>query len=233
MKRLVIGIVLILSLKSYSQSNVIGDWYFISTEQLMHLRIEKDAFSWNEETYLFKSSKGEGNDRKQNSLVNVISSKNLVMLISNNQNFIKDSVTGDADLYELTVLQYDKKPGTLNLMMNCCGVTRAKDTADIQNVFNACDTSSRMRMKYYTKKTIDEFSLLKSVNFISPKDSIEINRLFEKEVKFLTNKYGEGKLLWIAPVLFQQVLTELLVNYGYNPMLTKKQADELFSFYYY
>jgi hypothetical protein len=114
-----------------------------------------------------------------------------------------------------------------------CGDEAFKDTIGFGDMFRGCDTATKMIMRLYPKKTIEKYRELKPVTKIPPGELKTIRTQLEKQVELIVKEIGEDKLLWVAPIIFQKVLTETLVTAGYTPLLTEKQASELFDFNYF
>jgi hypothetical protein len=218
----ILMIQLFTSLKAYSQNDLYGDWYNIGTDRLLHLRVNKDSVNWREETFLFSPK------REKESSVPIIQktyNNNLVCLLHKDE-------TDSLQTFSTTVLRHVKGANFLDIFMDCCDGTY-EDTLGFSNNFYECDTSTVMIIRMYNRSSIDSFNRLKSVNLISINDLKKINLLFSTKRDLMVKEYGEDKLLWVAPILFQRILTEILIDFGYNPMVSKAQANKLFSFHYY
>ena len=216
----ILSFLLLISLTVRSQNVIFGDWYHISTGRLVQMNITGAAISWNDKTFQFKDREGK---KGVNSIVTVVHKDDITGIVHQTKD------TSDIMPFSLTVLQQSKDLRFLDLLMECSDGSY-KDTADVHNYFLNCDPPDKMIMRYYSRVTIDSFSTLKPVTGITKNDLDKINGSFKKKIDLLISKFGEDKLLWIAPVLFQQVLTDLLLENGYNPMITEKQAEKLFDF---
>jgi hypothetical protein len=210
------------SAKANSQNELYGDWYNIGTERLMHFRADKDSISWCEETFLFRPKR----EKKGSALIiQKIQHNDLVCLLHKVE-------TDNPQTFSTTVLRYVNGADFLDLIMDCCDGTY-QDTLGLSDNFKVCDTSTVMIMRMYNRTAVDNFKKLKNVNLIPINDLKKINSLFAKKRDLMVKKYGEDKLLWVAPILFQRILTELLINFGYNPLVSEAQVNKLFDFHYY
>jgi hypothetical protein len=206
----------------HSQLEVYGDWYNISTGKLLHVRLEKNTISWDQQSFVFDKMEGKENHR----MVIKTVYKNVII------GFLQKDTTEKQTPFTLLVVRQNMGSDFVDMLMECSD-GEYEDTTDFRLYFNQCDTMSKMSMRFYNKKTIEGFGKLKPVQKI-PKNELEkINRLFVKRRDELVKEFGEDKLLWIAPMVFQPVLTDILVKAGYNPMITEKQAEELFDYHYF
>ena len=215
-------ILLLFSTKAHSQKELYGDWYNIGTERFMHFRVDKDSISWCEETFLF----GPKREKEGSTLIiQKIQNNDLVCLLHKVE-------TDNPQTFSTTVLRFIKGADFLDLIMDCCDGTY-QDTLGFSDNFKVCDTSTAMIIRMYNKSAIDNFKKLKNVNLIPINELKKINTLFTKKRDLMVKEFGEDKLLWVAPILFQRILTEILIDFGYNPLVSEAQANKLFSFHYY
>ena len=216
----ILFLLLLTPLIMQSQDDISGDWYHVSTGRLVHMSIRDDSISWSDKTFQFQDREGK---QGMESIFRIFNTGNVFGIVHKNND------TSDQVPYSLTVLQQGKDLRYLDLLMQC-GDGSYQDTASMRKYFSACDLSDKMRMRLYSRATIDSFMTLKPVNGITKNDLGKIKRSFKKKADLLIKEFGEDKLLWIAPIIFQQVLTELLLGHGYNPMITEEQAENLFDF---
>ena len=219
----IFSFLLLISLTIRSQDVIYRDWYHISTGRLVQMNIMSDSISWNDKTFQFQEREGK-NDIV--SIITVFWKKGIAGIVH------KSNDTSDLLPFGLTVLQQNKDLRFLDLIMECSEGSY-KDTTKMYNYFATCDPPDKIMMRLYSRATIDSFGTLKPVTVITKNGLARINGSFKKQTDLLIKKFGEKKLLWVAPVIFQQVLTDLLLENGYNPMITEEQAEKLFDFHFF
>ena len=210
------------SCKAQSKTDFYGDWYNIGTERLIHFKFEHNRFGSDEKTFLFEKKQGK---EASQSITHTLYVKNLVCLL-------REDSAANMPRFDMTVVRYNKELNTLDLLMGCSDES-VSDTIAVAAYVNTCDTTTKMIMRFYPKATIRKFNTLKSVTKASPVELKILNEKLRDRIEQLTKEIGEDELLWVAPIIFQQALTELLIAAGYNPLLTEKQAEELFDFNYF
>jgi hypothetical protein len=212
---------LLLSLNAYAQDELYGDWYNIGTERLIHFKLEKNRLSSDERTFSF----GEKEGKEKRTLGKMVYIKDLVC-------FIQEDPSDTMTPFEITVFRYNKSLNVLDMLMDC-GDGPFKDTTGMAEFISSCDVETKMIIRFYPRATIEKFKTLKPVTKIPADELGKLNGKLKTRIETLVKEFGEDKLLWIAPIIFQKVLTDLLIAAGYNPMLTERQAEELFDFNYF
>jgi hypothetical protein len=196
-----------------------GDWYGIGYKGLSHLRIDVNEIEQGEQTFGFGHLK---KSPRTSTLIDVFYKNDLVCFI------YKNNGDGGSDWMEAVVFRKGKDSTYIDMIGNCPEQTDT-DTATMKKMFYACDSSAYMPVRYYDRKTIERFRLLKPVKNITATDLKKARELFDLKKKSLKKKFNTEQLSWMEPTLQIQEIREILVSLGYNPMLSTSEYKNLFS----
>jgi hypothetical protein len=204
-----------------SQSNWShGDWYGIGYKGLSHLHIDEKEIEQGEQTFRFGHLK---RSPRASTIIDAFYKDDLVCFI------YRSNTEGGRDWMEAIVFRKGKDSAYMDMIGNCPEETDT-DTATMKKMFYACDSSSYMPVRYYDRKTIERFRLLKPVKNITAADLKKAREVFDLKKDSLKKKFDTEALLWVEPMLQIQLITEILVSLRYNPMLSTSEYKELFSF---
>jgi hypothetical protein len=205
--------------KSQEQDNwPHGDWYNIVDKGLLHFRIGEKEIEQEAQTFLYGRMK---KSPRVSTVIDVVYKNDLVC-------FISKSNTEGRDWMEGVVFRKGKDSTYIDMILNCPEETD-RDTATMKKMFYSCDSSTYLTVRYYNRKAIERFRLLKPVKDITIADLKKARELFDLKKESLKKKFNPELLSWVEPMLHMQEITEILVGLGYNPMLSTSEYKNLFS----
>lgn len=195
-----------------------GDWYSFEDEALIRFRIGEKEIEQVAQTFLFEPMK---KSPRAATVIDVVYKNDLVCIIN------KSKMEGRGWM-EAIVFRKGKDSTYIDLILNCPEETD-RDTATMKKMFYSCDSSTYIPVRYYARKTIERFRLLKPIKNITAADLKKARSMFDLKKELLKKKFDAELLSWIEPMLQMQEIREILVGLGYNPMLSKLEYKNLFS----
>ena len=205
--------------KSQAQNNwPYGEWYSIEEQWLLRFRIGEKEIEQVAQTFLYGQMK---KGPRAGTVIDVFYKDDLVCIIN------RSNMEGRGWM-EAIVFRKGKDSTYIDLILNCPEETD-RDTATMKKMFYSCDSSGYIPVRYYDRKTIERFRLLKPIKDITPADLKKARELFDIKKEILKKKFNTEPLSWIVPMLHMQEIREILIGLGYNPMLSTSEYKNLFS----
>lgn len=219
MKKLFL-ILLLLGGKAFAQlSAVKGKWCSVGMDQFKCLDIGEKQVRFSDS--LFPPAVMD-NDMEDfaDSILSIVSREGYTGIIHRENNefpiemmFIQQTDSGYIDLF------FDCSQGDYD------SVDEAK------KAFETCRPADGMRLRFYSVGKLKKFGLLKKVATMPATERSKVSRQYQEATAKLREEIQrDEELVWVAPLIFRQYITDILLAMNYNPVLSAAELKDIFSF---